>query len=187
MRKQQSNHKGAKRNSKGWRKLADTGHGTEHTRTHTAAYADTWHTMNRSRTSHGAPKGTPSCVGKRKGYRHFGEGGQKKNLPAPSHHRSQQADLFGEQAPLTPWVLSPPHVELSSPEGLQGTVPWWTVQVGQQPPICRSYLRKSVSGWQGHLHAHTSLLWQTSVFGLEDILSKSLMSCDGLSAASFLS
>jgi hypothetical protein len=48
------------------------------------------------------------------------KGGPEKKSTSPSHHCSQQADL-GEQAPLTPLVLSPPHVELSSPEGLQGS------------------------------------------------------------------
>lgn len=59
MRKQQSNYKGTKRNSKaGGRQQTDNMSTSTHTYTHTTVYADTWHTMNRSRTSHGAPKGT---------------------------------------------------------------------------------------------------------------------------------
>lgn len=83
MRKQQSNHKGTKRNSKGWRKPADAGH--EH-RTHTYTYsycADTWHTMDRSRTSHRAPKGTHHALGRGRGTGIFGEGGARKKIYQP--------------------------------------------------------------------------------------------------------
>lgn len=83
MRKQQSNHKGTKRNSKGWRKPADTGHEHRtHTYTHNYLCRHMAHHEQEQNLTRG-PEGHPSCVRKRKGYRHFGEGGQKKNLPAP--------------------------------------------------------------------------------------------------------
>lgn len=206
MRKQQSNHKGTKRNSKGWRKPADTGHEHRtHTYTHNYLCRHMAHHEQEQNLTRG-PKGHPSCVRKRKGYRHFGEGGQKKKPTSPSHHHSQQADL-GEQAPLTPSVLSPPHVELSPPEGLQeshcalvgcaggkGESPGLLCHHGRVyldstlPPVPPFLPQKGCSWVAGAPLRLTSFLWQTSVFGLEYIfLSKSLTSCNGLSTASFLS
>lgn len=119
MRKQQSNHRGTKGNSKdGGSQQTDKVSTSTHTYTHTAIYADIWHTMNRSRTSHRAPKGNHHALGRGRGTGSLVRGARKKI--SPSHHHSQQAGV-GEQALLTPLVPSPPQVEFSSPEDLQGS------------------------------------------------------------------
>lgn len=201
MRKQQSNHKGTKRNSKGWRKPADTGH--EHrtyTYTHNYLCRHMAHHEQQQNLTRG-PEGHPSCVRKRKGYRHFGEGGQKKNLPAP------HTTIANKQAPLTSSVLSSPHVELSSPEGLQGShcaLVGCAGGKGESPgvlchqrgvyldstlPPVPPFLPQKGCFWVSGapLHSHLlSLANQCLWFGVY-FLSKSLASCNGLSTASFLS
>lgn len=163
---------------------------TERTRTHTTIYADTWHTMNRSRTSHEAPKGTHHALGRGRGTGILVRGARKKPT-SPSHHHSQQADLR-EQAPLTPSVLSPPHVELSPPEGLQeshcalvgcaggkGESPGLLCHHGRVyldstlPPVPPFLPQKGCSWVAGAPLRLTSFLWQTSVFGLEYIFYQS--------------
>lgn len=93
---------------------------TERTHTHTAT-VQTHGTPWTGAEPHTGPLRAPIMRWEEGGVQAFlVKGGPEKKSTSPSHHCSQQADL-GEQAPLTPLVLSPPHVELSSPEGLQGS------------------------------------------------------------------
>lgn len=79
MRKQHSNHRGTEGNSEDGRsQQTDKVSTSTHTYTHTATYADTWHTVIRSRTSHGAPKGTHHASGRGRGTGSLVRGPEKK-------------------------------------------------------------------------------------------------------------
>lgn len=90
----------------------------QHTHIHTQLFMQTHGTPWTGAEPHTGPLRASIMRWEEEGVQAVWWGGQKKI--SPSHHHSQQAGVR-EQALITPLVPSPPQVELSSPEDLQGS------------------------------------------------------------------
>lgn len=96
----------------------------QHTHIHTQLLMQTHGTLWSGAEPHTGPLRAPIMRREEEGVQAVWWGGQKKKI-SPSHHRSQQAGV-GEQALLTPSVLSP---HLRACRG--ASVPWEAVHLGQ--------------------------------------------------------